>query len=115
MGVASIFENFVINCVWNTKTKEQIDTKKKYETLYNIATQNEIHILPIKDSFQLHNLFPITNHVDRWNTFVIGNDMTYILQCVRDMPGFPDVALENNRGLGVLPPELEAFFNLCGI
>ena len=81
--------------------------------IMNVSRQYRISILPVKNDFDIDNLYPLTDHVELWNTFVVGNDKTYILASVNDphicIPRGDD--LPNQRGENVLPNELVMFFD----
>lgn len=87
---------------------EELDKK-----IYNVSREYKISILPITPNFDIDNLYPLTDHVELWNTFVVGNDKTYILASVNDphivIPRVDD--LPNNRGKNMLPDELYIMFD----
>lgn len=87
--------------------KEQLNMR-----LYEVARKHEIGILPVIDTYQITNLFPINNHIHMWNIFIIGNDKVYILASINDFEGFPDTKgiLNTNASL-VLPDTLKEFFD----
>lgn len=81
--------------------------------IYHVSREYKISILPITPNFDIDNLYPLTDHVELWNTFVVGNDKTYILACVNDphivIPRVGD--LPNNQGKNMLPEELYIVFD----
>lgn len=79
---------------------------------YN-QSSNNLSIIPVSDTYHIDNLYPITDHVEFWNIFVVGNDKTYILANVKDPHIFlPHVEkLTNDRGNRILPPALMKMFD----
>jgi hypothetical protein len=81
--------------------------------IYNVSREYKISILPIYPNFEIDNLYPLTDHVELWNIFIIGNDKTYILANVNDphiqIPKSQD--LSNNHSEDVIPTELHAVFD----
>lgn len=73
-------------------------------------------MLPVEhEKHVIENLYPITNHVEDWNTFVIGTDYSYIVANVNtfQLSTNPDTTgdtLLNNRATGVMDPDLAEFF-----
>ena len=110
MGLISLFEtiNFKFNCFCNRKQKKEEEEMDK-----NIAFINgkyDINILPIKDTFYLSNLYPITDRVERWSVFIVGNDKTYIHVSQGDF-NFPRAnELPNRKGNALMSDELIEFF-----
>ena len=43
-------------------------------TLYNASKAYNLSVLPVSPNYNFDNLFPITNHVEFWCTFIIGSD-----------------------------------------
>jgi hypothetical protein len=78
--------------------------------IQRINGKYDIHILKVAEGFHIKNLYPVTDQVEKWSVFVIGNDMTYIHASVGDfhVPGYED--LLNNKGNNILPNELNEFF-----
>lgn len=70
--------NLIKSCLFKpiipTNVRDVMRHGKKYQ----------ITILPISTNYKLDNLYPITDAVEKWNTFIVGNDMTYILSKVYD-------------------------------
>lgn len=58
--------------------------KNIMDSLYRVSKQYKISILPISNIYELDNLYPITDRVKEWNTFIVGNDKTYILSNIGD-------------------------------
>jgi hypothetical protein len=84
------------------------------ENLYRVSKEYKISILPIADKYELDNLYPITDRVKEWNTFVIGNDKTYILFKIGDkqIHNFPSIHADITDTKGnKLPLELFQFFD----
>ena len=88
--------------------EEELDKR-----IYHVSREYKISILPITPNFDIDNLYPLTDHVELWNTFVVGNDKTYILASVNDphitIPRLGD--LPNNQGKNTLPQELFVVFD----
>jgi len=81
--------------------------------IYNVTREYKISILPIIPDFEIDNLYPLTDHVELWNIFIVGNDKTYILANVNDphitVPNAE--ALPNHSGENILPHELSVVFD----
>lgn len=110
----SIFENFnvIFNCFW--KSKKQLEREKElYKQIYHVSKHHKISVLPITPTFDIENLYPLTDRVELWNIFVIGNDKTYIMTQVKD----PNMILPeaehllNRKANGILPEDLATFFD----
>jgi hypothetical protein len=90
--------------------KSQKD-KELDQRIYSVSKRYKISILPITPHFDIDNLYPLTDHVELWNIFIVGNDKTYILANVND----PNITIPNveklpNHDGKVLPEELDIFF-----
>lgn len=108
----NLFENIVIKCFFGGK-KAKYEDEEIDKKIYNLSKQYKISILPINPNFDIDNLYPLTDHVELWNIFIIGNDKTYILANVNDpymsIPGVE--SLPNKQGHNVLPEELALLFD----
>lgn len=116
--------NITFNCFCKPKQTEadrlkeeqlKLEQEKKEKLnvrLYEIARKHEIGILPVIDTYQVTNLYPLSNHVHLWNIFIIGKDKIYILASINDFEGFPDTKgiLNTNASL-ILPDTLKEFFD----
>ena len=102
----SCFPNFFSNCF--RTPNEQIILNQQ---LYNVSRKYKISILPILAGFELENLYPLTDRVEFWNTFVIGNDKTYILANCKNLQIPSTDKLLNRTANGILPDELKDFFD----
>jgi hypothetical protein len=110
---------FNVNLVKNLKLKfacfsdeiEEVEEDVR-PSQYNQSSKN-LSIIPVSDTYHIDNLYPITDHVEFWNIFVVGNDKTYILANVKDPHIFlPHVEkLTNDRGNRILPPALMKMFD----
>lgn len=100
---------FSLNLNFNFKTKNK---KKNFEKLFQTGKTLKISILPISSDFTIENLYPITNQVHRWSSFVVGCDKTYILSNVGDLnlKQFFDENVLNNKGIK-LPDEIFNFLD----
>lgn len=112
MGLFTFLEtiNLNFNCFRPDAKNASDDMDKK---LYHVSKEHKISILPIMPTFDLENLYPITDGVGVWNIFVVGNDKTYVLSQVNDpsvyVPEAPD--LLNRKAMGILPADLTEFFD----
>ena len=107
----SIFDRIVCNCFCGENKEKKL--KKQYAEIdKHIASINgkyDIHILKVAQDFHIKNLYPVTDQVEKWTVFVIGNDMTYIHVSVGDFH-FPNhEGLLNNKGSNILTLELNEF------
>ncbi len=104
--------SFIFNC-FCTRKEDDTDNKNKREDFFinSIVTSDPSHnmvILPVRSSFELDNLYPKQNHVDKWSTFIIGLDKTYILASSSD---FRISNLVNHKGTNIIPNSLEQFLD----
>jgi hypothetical protein len=104
--------SFVFNC-FCTKVDE-VQNKAKDEndfmnSIVNSGSQHKIYVLPIQNDFELEDLYPTENHVDKWSTFIIGKDKTYILANSSHLK-IADL-LVNHKGTGILPNTIEKFLD----
>lgn len=103
----NLFEalNLNFSCCQEPKVKED-DLDKK---IYHVTREYKVSILPITPDFDIDNLYPLTDHVELWNIFIVGNDKTYILANIKDphmvIPNSDQ--LENHQAKNILPDELE--------
>lgn len=84
--------------------------------IYAASHRHCINILPILPNFDIQNLYPITDAVEKWNILVVGSDKTYILASLKDPfirmePEDAGDRLPNRQGHHVMPTELNAFFD----
>lgn len=115
----NLFENIDFNCFWfsSKAKKDKIDKEKTDKDLekkiFDVSKEYNISILPIQNNVEIDNLYPPTDHVELWNTFIIGSDKTYILANVNDehikIPNLKN--LPNKKGLNLLPDELSDVFD----
>jgi hypothetical protein len=109
----NLFENFdiICNCFGGKKIKKADDDLDR--NIYNVSREYKVSILPITPDFDIDNLYPLTDHVELWNIFIVGNDKTYILANIND----PHIRipqadqLPNNQGQNFLPNELVMVFD----
>lgn len=110
----SLINNLTFNCTGWFRDKKSRKNKDAMESLYMVSHKYKLSILPISSTYELENLYPITDRVREWNTFVIGNDKTYILSNVGDKTTqlHSDIVeqIVDTKGSG-LPEELFLFFD----
>ena len=106
----NVFENIVLKCACFGKHENENDIDRN---IYKISREYKISILPITPNFDIDNLYLLTDHVELWNIFVIGNDKTYILANVNDPHiKLPEAEnLPNKKGQMILPSELIMVFD----
>lgn len=110
----NLFENIDLSfeCFGGKKTVKTKHDDDLHNDIYNVSRQYKVSILPITPNFDIDNLYPLTDNVELWNIFVVGNDKTYILANIKDphiqIP-CPDQLL-NNQGR-LLPKELVIVFD----
>lgn len=82
------------------------------DSLYRVSKQYKISILPIANVYELDNLYPITDRVKEWNTFIVGNDKTYILSNIGDNKVYipQDNNIVDTKGASI-PEELFLFLD----
>lgn len=96
-------------CIWLHK---EANNALFDQHIYQASKKYNISILPITHHFDIENLYPLTDHVELWNVFIVGNDKTYILANANDPRiDFPNLdRLANHRGTQ-MPSELAKFFD----
>lgn len=107
MGIVSFFQEstVVFNCFPRKNKKQEFQDK-----IDEIGKRYDIAVLPSYLNYEIQNLYPITDQVDKWNIFIVGNDKTYILAKVHDLQIPNSESLPNQRGSNVLSDELNEFF-----
>lgn len=126
------FDNCIWNCFPNKKQRKAVREREEEQDCLDTLTENfrldgyHICILPVNHNlYKIENLYPDWNHVETWNTFVVGNDGTYILANVNSMPlergdiqhGFGKATstlarnILNKKPNGVLDDEIAKFFH----
>lgn len=102
--------SFVFNCFCAPKPMK--DTHDAiFDKIHNLSVKHKISILPTVNKFCLDNLYPKTNQVHTWSTFVIGKDKTYILAHVNNLDIANAEKVLNKKGDGVLPDIFIEFFD----
>jgi hypothetical protein len=104
--------SFVFNCFCAKADEGQSKAMNESEfmnSIVNSGSQHNIHVLPIQNDFELDNLYPTENHVDKWSTFIVGKDKTYILANSAHLK-ICDL-LVNHKGNGILPNTIEKFLD----
>ncbi len=112
----NLFENidFVFNCFGKSKSfRNKYDDEDLDKNIYKVTRKYKISILPITPNFDIDNLYPLTDHVELWNIFIVGNDKTYILANINDpFITLPQATkLPNKQGQDILPNELVIVFD----
>jgi hypothetical protein len=115
MGIVSVVESlsFVFNCFGGEVRKKallqrQFDAGKQ---LVDVGEKYNITTLPVMIGRELVDLYPPTNHVERWNVLIVGKNKNYILVNVKDLDIPNENFLLNNKGDPFLPKEISDFFN----
>ena len=111
----NLFENIelVFNCFGKPKKKGLTKEEDLDRNIYKVSREYKISILPITPNFDIDNLYPLTDHVELWNIFIVGNDKTYILANINDQHIMIPQAhqLPNKQGQSILPSELVMVFD----
>lgn len=95
--------NVYLSCKREPKVNENIDKK-----IFDVSREARVSILPISTNFDIDDLYPITDHVELWNIFIVGKDKTYILAHVKDPHIVPSVeSLRNKTKKNVFSYDLE--------
>lgn len=102
-----------LNC--NVKIKK---AKHDVNALYTVSKRLKISVLPVDSTYDLDDLYPVNNHVDLWNVFVVGKSKDYIVaqvgnkQCLlsKSQLGIDTSKILDTKG-GTLPEELFEFFD----
>lgn len=97
--MGNVFSISEFNCCKNPSFKKEINDKDErieqleikieqlkklkdppeiLEDLYDYSKKNDIILIPLVKKYNLENLYPVEDEVEKWNIFVVGNDKTYI-------------------------------------
>lgn len=91
--------NMVLDCFFGGgRDRSHRDMSRQVRQLSEAyeKTGYDVFVLPVDHAkFQVDNLYPVSNHVDTWNTFVVGNDGTYILANANTLALSPEDYREN--------------------
>lgn len=109
-----MFLEFIKKCFVECFGKQPVNQYAEIDShIQQMNGKYDIHILKVADTFHLSNLYPITDQVEKWSVFVVGNDMTYIHASLGDFD-IPEIknhnALLNRKGPNILSFELNEFF-----
>ena len=123
--VLSVFDsifNCSFNCFLSEEDKQRRTKNKRKQNITNngdsvnqqvidVANKHHISILPVTTGIEIENLYPASNHVQNWSTFVVGRDKTYILANCKSFAMVNADKLLNNRSVGIMPGEMREFFD----
>jgi hypothetical protein len=106
--ISNWFKNTFCACLY-----PDVEAFKLKQELYNVTKKYKISILPIASGFDLDNLYPLTNHVAAWSTFIVGKDKTYILANCKNLKieNLNTDKLLNHTGEGIIPDEMREFLD----
>ena len=112
----NLFETLNVSCLCRKKGAtvgdDEEDEGDLHSSLYRMARDYKISVLPVDSAFELSNLFPLTNHVERWNIMIVGKTKEYILASIKDPhTRIPSSNMANRRGEEALPGELVQLFD----
>ena len=101
------------NCNMTFKKNRDVNS------LYKVSKHLKISVLPISENYQLEDLYPIHNHVDTWNHFIVGRNKDYISAHIgnktcllsKSQLGINTNKILNTKGIPELPDELYQFFD----
>lgn len=104
----NIFESLYLSCFCYREKKDDL-----HGDIYKVSKEYKITILPITHNIDIDNLYPVTDHVELWNIFIVGNDKTYILANINDKHiNIPNNdKLLNHKAENLLPDELRKIFD----
>lgn len=89
------------NIILGGETLDDLD-----RNIYNISRKYKVSILPITPNFDIENLYPLIDHVELWNIFIVGNDKTYLLANIID-PHMKIPRVSPSKAASILPKDLE--------
>ena len=72
------------NCLPKKQININIPTNIIAQDLYDYSKQNDILIIPLVREYNLDNLYPKEDEVEKWNIFIVGQDKTYIQAKITD-------------------------------
>jgi hypothetical protein len=82
--------NLVLDCFRGAPDSEDESNEE------NRSMTDELCVLPVDPAHvTIRNLYPMHNHVQSWNTFIVGTDMTYVLANITSLP--PSVVLPSEE------------------
>jgi hypothetical protein len=116
----NLLESWNLNCMCAPKTADdkadEVVAKQPrglHKGMVELAETFKIVVLPAWTDIDLADLYPATNHVESWNTLVVGKDKNYIMVNIGDVhaqiPGSDK--LINRKGTNVLPEQLDRIFS----
>lgn len=100
--------------ITNKDSKRRRLLQKQYDMgrkLVDIGDKYNITTLPVMIGRELVDLYPPTNHVEKWNVLIVGKNKNYILVNLKDIHIPNTEFLPNNQGDPFLPKEVSDFFN----
>lgn len=98
---------------------QEVDTEaymKNYVTskkIIEMGATHKLQILPVMRGKEILDLYPPTDQVHLWNTFVVGKKLNYIVANVNDLNiGVPDPKyLLNTRADNIMDDDIKNFFD----
>jgi len=89
--------------------------KKNYITskrIIEMGATHKLQILPVMRGKEINDLYPITDQVHLWNTFVVGKKLNYIVANVNDLNiGVEDPKyLLNTKADNIMDEDINNFF-----
>lgn len=79
------------------------------QSIVRVGKQYNILILPLDIDYEFTDLYPISNNVHTWNTFIVGRGKSYIQASIYDL------AIDNHERMtdknNILSDELNKFFD----
>ncbi len=90
--------------------------KKNYmisKKIIEMGATHKLQILPVMRGKEITDLYPPTDQVHLWNTFVVGSNLNYIVANVNDLNiGVPDPKyLLNSKAENIMDDDIKNFFN----
>lgn len=106
----------LISCIPKIKLMccETIVVNKSFinQELYDYSKENDILIIPLVKKYNLKNLYPEEDEVEKWNIFIVGNNKTYISANIFENSfGIIGEKLLNDTGIKNMPKRMYDFLD----
>jgi hypothetical protein len=107
-----------LKCIFCLQSKSEVEQKQKIrkflrtgKILSNEAQKYNIRTLPVIFGKELTDLYPPSNHVEKWSTLIVGKHKDYILANINDIDIPFASEMLNRKSSDMLPDEINRFFN----
>lgn len=100
----SYFSRFL--CLIHPKAFEPRDDIDR--RIYSVSREHKISILPVLPNLDIDSYYPLTDHPELWNVFVVASDRSYVTTNINDAHLKSPTITNTNS---ILPTELQTLFD----